>query len=32
MKHILGKYGFSMCGVIWLEDGAPRDAYYKSAE
>lgn len=32
MKHILSKYGFSMCGVIWLEDGAPRDAYYKSAE
>ena len=32
MKHILSKYGFSICGVIWLEDGAPRDAYYKSAE
>lgn len=28
MKHILTKYGFTMCGVIYLEDGAPRDAYY----
>lgn len=32
MKHILNRYGFSMCGVIRLEDGAPRDAYHKSAE
>jgi L-amino acid N-acyltransferase YncA len=28
MKHILAKYGFTMCGVIYLADGAPRDAYY----
>lgn len=28
MKHILTKYGFTMCGVIYLADGAPRDAYY----
>lgn len=27
MKHILTKYGFTMCGVIYLENGAPRDAY-----
>lgn len=27
MKHILEKYGFTMCGVIYLSDGAPRDAY-----
>ena len=27
MKHILGKYGFTMCGVIYLENGDPRDAY-----
>ena len=29
MKHILKKYGFSPCGVIYLADGAPRDAYIK---
>ena len=28
MKHILTKYGFSMCGVIYLENGDPRDAYH----
>ena len=28
MKHILTKYGFTMCGVIYLADGAPRYAYY----
>ena len=27
MKHILTKYGFEMCGVIYLENGDPRDAY-----
>lgn len=27
MKHILTKYGFSECGVIYLENGDPRDAY-----
>ncbi|MBR4977429.1 MAG: GNAT family N-acetyltransferase [Bacteroidales bacterium] len=30
MKHILGKYGFMMCGLIYLKDGAPRDAYHLS--
>ena len=28
MKHILSKYGFTMCGVIYLENGDPRDAYH----
>ena len=28
MKHILSKYGFTMCGVIYLESGDPRDAYH----
>ena len=32
MKHILTKYGFKMCGVIYLEDGAPRDAYYLKSD
>lgn len=27
MKHILKKNGFTECGVIYLEDGDPRDAY-----
>lgn len=27
MKHILHKYGFKECGVIYLDDGSPRDAY-----
>lgn len=30
MKHVLTKYGFTMCGIIYLEDGAPRDAYHKT--
>lgn len=30
MKHILTGYGFRMCGIIRLEDGAPRDAYCMS--
>ena len=28
MHHILSKYGFTRCGVIYLEDGDPRDAYH----
>ena len=32
MKHILSRYGFSMCGVIYLADGAARDAYQMSKE
>lgn len=31
MKHILTKYGFTPCGVIRLDDGSPRDAYWKTA-
>lgn len=27
MKHILAKYGFHECGVIYLANGDPRDAY-----
>mgnify|MGYP003396628019 FL=1 len=27
MKHILTKYGFHECGVIYLANGDPRDAY-----
>ena len=27
MHHILKKYGFRLCGVIYLASGAPRDAY-----
>ena len=27
MKHILTKYGFQECGVIYLENGDARDAY-----
>lgn len=29
MKHILTGYSFTMCGVIYLESGDPRDAYEK---
>lgn len=29
MHHILQKYGFTRCGVIYLADGAPRDAYHR---
>jgi hypothetical protein len=28
MKHILTQYGFTECGVIYLESGDPRDAYH----
>jgi hypothetical protein len=27
MKHVLTKYGFHECGVIYLANGDPRDAY-----
>lgn len=30
MHHILPKYGFTRCGVIYLENGDPRDAYHKT--
>ena len=32
MKHILTKYGCKMCGVIYLADGAARDAYQLTKE
>lgn len=31
MHHILAKYGFTHCGVIYLDDGAPREAYLKKS-
>ena len=31
MQHVLSKYGFTHCGVIYLDDGAPREAYIKKA-
>ncbi|MBQ3766141.1 MAG: N-acetyltransferase [Bacteroidales bacterium] len=27
MQHLIGKHGFTYCGIIWLEDGSPRLAY-----
>ncbi|MCL2124417.1 MAG: GNAT family N-acetyltransferase [Oscillospiraceae bacterium] len=30
MRNLLGKLGFSYCGVIWLEDGDERLAYQKT--
>ena len=30
MHHILPKYGFTRCGVIYLENGDPRDAYHRT--
>lgn len=30
MHHILLKYGFTYCGIIYLANGDPRDAYIKS--
>ena len=32
MQHILAKYGFTHCGVIYLDDGAPREAYLKKSD
>lgn len=29
MQHVLEKHGFERCGIIYLEDGAPRIAYQK---
>lgn len=29
MQHLLGKYGFTKCGVIHLADGSPRVAYQR---
>ncbi len=29
MQHLLAKYGFTRCGIIYLKDGAPRIAYQK---
>ena len=30
MKHLLEKYGFTYCGVIYLENSEPRHAYMKT--
>ena len=30
MQHLLEKFGFSRCGVIYISDGTPRIAYHKS--
>ena len=27
MQHLIGKHGFTYCGIIWLEDGTERLAY-----
>ena len=27
MQHLVGKYGFGYCGIIYLENGSPRRAY-----
>ena len=27
MQHLIEKYGFTYCGIIWLEDGTERLAY-----
>ena len=27
MRHLIEKYGFTYCGIIWLEDGTERLAY-----
>ena len=32
MHHILRRYGFEYCGVIYLANGDPRDAYQKSKD
>lgn len=32
MIHLLEKYGFSYCGVIYLENGEPRNAYMKTVK
>ena len=29
MRHLLEKYGFKTCGIIYVEDGTPRIAYQK---
>lgn len=32
MHHILEKYGFRRCGIIYLDNGDPRTAYIKSVK
>jgi RimJ/RimL family protein N-acetyltransferase len=32
MQHLLKKYGFQLCGIIYVEDGTPRLAYQKIIE
>lgn len=32
MQHLLNRFGFQRCGIIFLEDGDPRIAYQKNRE
>ena len=32
MQHLLDKYDFTYCGIIYLENGEPRKAYQKTKE
>ena len=32
MQHVVAKHGFKRCGIIYLENGAPRIAYQYSKE
>ena len=32
MQHVVAKHGFRRCGIIYLENGAPRIAYQYSKE
>ena len=32
MQHVVTKHGFKRCGIIYLENGAPRIAYQYSKE
>ena len=31
MQHLLLKFGFTRCGIIYIEDGSPRVAFHKKA-
>lgn len=30
MQHLLSKFGYTKCGIIFVEDGTPRTAYQKA--
>lgn len=32
MRHLLAKYGYTECGIIYLANGEPRRAYHKKVE